>query len=176
VEGLLGDVLVGLMIAHFFVCVHRCRGCCSLSVCVCVCDLLIFVCRSNPTPLVMSYPGCSRLLAKAREPSRMSSWSHSCCSHDCLFLTVLTLPHLSFLAFCRLLKTARKSSRTEWKVFLESVLLELRSECMDRALKEARRALEVHRGTGRLWAVLVQLEQVIQYISRCICMYVCRCI
>lgn len=59
----------------------------------------------------------------------------------------------------RLLRAARQSSRSEWKVFLESLLLEVRAECTDRALREARRALEVHRGTGRLWAVLIQLEQ-----------------
>jgi len=58
-----------------------------------------------------------------------------------------------------LLRSARKSARSEWKVFLESVLLEMRSEATSRALREARRALEVHRGTGRLWAVLIQLEQ-----------------
>jgi la-related protein 1 len=58
-----------------------------------------------------------------------------------------------------LLNRARRSSRSEWKVFLESLLLELRAECPDRALREAKRALEVHRGTGRLWAVLIQLEQ-----------------
>lgn len=59
----------------------------------------------------------------------------------------------------KLLRAARHSSRSEWKVFLESLLLELRAESTDRALREARRALEVHRGTGRLWAVLIQLEQ-----------------
>ena len=58
----------------------------------------------------------------------------------------------------KLLKTARKTNRQEWKVFLESVQLELRCQSMGRALKEARKALEVHRGTGRLWAVLIQLE------------------
>lgn len=59
----------------------------------------------------------------------------------------------------RLLKGARKTNKQEWKVFLESVLLELRSQSIDRALREARKALDVHRGTGRLWAVLIQLEQ-----------------
>jgi len=58
----------------------------------------------------------------------------------------------------RLLKGARRTNRQEWKVFLETVLLELRSQCTQRALKEARKALEIHRGTGRLWAVLIQLE------------------
>ena len=58
----------------------------------------------------------------------------------------------------KLLKSARRTNRQEWKVFLESVLLELRSQDVPRALQEARKALKVHRGTGRLWAVLIQLE------------------
>jgi len=58
----------------------------------------------------------------------------------------------------KLLKGARKTNRQEWKVFLETVLLEVRSQCTHRALREARKALEIHRGTGRLWAVLIQLE------------------
>ena len=58
----------------------------------------------------------------------------------------------------KLLKFARHNNRQEWKVYLESVLLELRSRSTTRAHKEARRALRVHRGTGRLWAVLIQLE------------------
>jgi la-related protein 1 len=58
----------------------------------------------------------------------------------------------------KLLKSARKTNRQEWKVYLESVLLELRCQRTSRALREARKALDVHRGTGRLWAVLIQLE------------------
>ena len=51
-----------------------------------------------------------------------------------------------------MLKGARKTNRQEWKVFLESVLLELRSQDVPRALREARKALVVHRapeGYGR---------------------------
>ena len=58
----------------------------------------------------------------------------------------------------RLLKSARRTNKQEWKVFHESVLLESRCQCMSRALREARKALDIHRGTGRLWAVLIQLE------------------
>jgi hypothetical protein len=36
--------------------------------------------------------------------------------------------------------------------------LEGQSVHRPRALREARKALDVHRGTGRLWAVLIQLE------------------
>ena len=43
--------------------------------------------------------------------------------------------------------------------FLESVLLEIRSNDWKRAAMEAQAALKVHSGAGRLWAVLVQLKQ-----------------
>ena len=58
----------------------------------------------------------------------------------------------------KLLKSARRTNRQAWKVYLEAVLLELRCQRTQRALKEARKALDVHRGTGRLWAVRIQLE------------------
>ena len=57
-----------------------------------------------------------------------------------------------------LLKTARRTNAQEWKVFLESVLVEVRAREPRNALREAKRALDKHRGTGRLWAVLIQLE------------------
>jgi tetratricopeptide (TPR) repeat protein len=57
------------------------------------------------------------------------------------------------------LQRAQKEARHEWKVFLESILLEMRAGEMQRAIKEAENALEIHRSTGRLWAVLIQLKQ-----------------
>jgi len=59
----------------------------------------------------------------------------------------------------KILARARQETRTEWKVFLESVLLEIRAGDVDRALLAAEQALSVHSGTGRLWAILVQLKQ-----------------
>mmetsp|Transcript_17759 Transcript_17759/g.21649 ORF Transcript_17759/g.21649 Transcript_17759/m.21649 type:complete len:664 (+) Transcript_17759:85-2076(+) len=56
-----------------------------------------------------------------------------------------------------ILAKARKETKHEWKVFLESVMLEVRCGNRDGALKEAKSALEIHSGTGRLWAILVQL-------------------
>lgn len=47
----------------------------------------------------------------------------------------------------------------DWKVWLESVLLEMREFNLMRAFELASRALDVHHGTGRLWAALVQLSQ-----------------
>lgn len=43
----------------------------------------------------------------------------------------------------------------EWKVFLESVLLEARSGNYRGAVRQADEALVLHTGTGRLWAILV---------------------
>lgn len=47
----------------------------------------------------------------------------------------------------------------DWKVWLESVLLEIRSGNVTRAVDICINALEIHHGTGRLWATLVQLRQ-----------------
>eukprot|EP01041_Mallomonas_annulata_P006669 gene6669-13501_t len=57
----------------------------------------------------------------------------------------------------RILSRAREDSRCEWKIFLETVLLEARAGNLKVAIQEAEIALEQHSGTGRLWAVLVQL-------------------
>jgi hypothetical protein len=45
----------------------------------------------------------------------------------------------------------------EWKVFLESVLLEARAGNYKGAVRAANEALLFHAGTGRLWAILVQI-------------------
>ena len=47
----------------------------------------------------------------------------------------------------------------DWKVWLESVLLEIRDRRFARAIEICVGALEIHGGTGRLWACLVQLQQ-----------------
>lgn len=59
----------------------------------------------------------------------------------------------------RILQKAKHEARHEWKVFLESVLLEMRSNNIEGAIVEAKEALKIHSGTGRLWAVLIQLQQ-----------------
>jgi tetratricopeptide (TPR) repeat protein len=45
-----------------------------------------------------------------------------------------------------------------WKVYLESILVEKRSGRIAAAIRQAKRALCVHSGTGRLWAMLIQLQ------------------
>jgi tetratricopeptide (TPR) repeat protein len=56
---------------------------------------------------------------------------------------------------------ARVDYGSDWKVWLESVLLEIRNCEYTRALEIADRALEIHTGTGRLWATLVQLQHIV---------------
>ncbi len=53
---------------------------------------------------------------------------------------------------------SRRISGSDWKVWLESVLLEIRCGNRTRAIELAQHALKQHSGTGRLWASLVQLR------------------
>jgi tetratricopeptide (TPR) repeat protein len=46
----------------------------------------------------------------------------------------------------------------DWKLFLEAVLLECRSGRISEAICTAEKALSHHSGTGRLWAILIQLH------------------
>ena len=57
----------------------------------------------------------------------------------------------------KLLEMARRDVKHEWKVFLESVLLEARDGKMVVAIHAAKLSLNSHTGTGRLWALLIQL-------------------
>jgi tetratricopeptide (TPR) repeat protein len=58
-----------------------------------------------------------------------------------------------------ILERAKNEACYEWKVFLESVVLEIRCRNYEFAMKEASNALQIHSGTGRLWAILIQLKQ-----------------
>ena len=60
----------------------------------------------------------------------------------------------------RALLQKAKSQANDWKLFFELVLLEARAGRYVAAIHEAEEALKVHSGTGRLWAVLIQLNQV----------------
>jgi len=56
------------------------------------------------------------------------------------------------------LTKSRNVCGNDWKVWLESVLLEIRNGDQMRALELAELGLKLHSGTGRLWASLVQLR------------------
>lgn len=49
----------------------------------------------------------------------------------------------------KILIRSRQETRAEWKVFLESVLLEMRAGQWGKAVEEAQSALKIHTGTGR---------------------------
>jgi la-related protein 1 len=57
-----------------------------------------------------------------------------------------------------ILAKSRSISGNDWKVWLESVLLEMRNNNYSRAIELAKLGLKLHSGTGRLWASLVQLR------------------
>ena len=60
----------------------------------------------------------------------------------------------------KILQNSRLEAKHEWKVFLESVMLEFRNGRREDAVRAAEDALAVHSGTGRLWAILVQLKHI----------------
>jgi len=69
-----------------------------------------------------------------------------------------------------LLCKARADYWNDWKVWLESVVIEMRALNLPKAHDLALSALEVHHGTGRLWSAFVQLSRCIrgdhaQYIA-----------
>jgi len=55
------------------------------------------------------------------------------------------------------LREAIEGTQQEWKIYLETVLLELRADKQTTSLERVREALAVHDGTGRLWAMHIQL-------------------
>ena len=57
-----------------------------------------------------------------------------------------------------LCKARNQFGKSDWKVWLSSVNLECRCNNRLRAIKFAQEALNLHRGTGRLWAALIQLR------------------
>lgn len=57
----------------------------------------------------------------------------------------------------KVLAVARASVKSEWKVYLESVLVEARAGLVRTAIFIADQALRVDAGSGRLWALLLQL-------------------
>ncbi|GAM27682.1 hypothetical protein SAMD00019534_108580 [Acytostelium subglobosum LB1] len=59
----------------------------------------------------------------------------------------------------RILRKAQDEARNDWKVFLEAVLLEMRAGNYEAAINEAKDALKIHSGAGRIWAAMIQLMQ-----------------
>jgi tetratricopeptide (TPR) repeat protein len=83
------------------------------------------------------------------------------------FLSTVWLEESRLYEFCgdtqaarQVIRAACQAARLEWKVFLESVSLEVRAGDLGRAVTAAEEALQVHPTTGRIWAALIHLKQV----------------
>jgi hypothetical protein len=76
----------------------------------------------------------------------------------------------------QIIARGRSEFRTEWKLALEATLIDFRSGNYDKAIREvsitmmmnvtyvqAEQAIRMHPGTGRLWAILINLKQ-----ARCV--------
>lgn len=61
-------------------------------------------------------------------------------------------------AVCRarmIMNSAKKIVRSEWKLFFEAVMLEMRNGYFQEAEALVKSSLKVHFATGRLWATLI---------------------
>lgn len=63
-----------------------------------------------------------------------------------------------------IISKAKFEMRSDWKVFMEAVQVELRQGNLKEAVSVGRDALSVHPGAGRLWSLLIQLSH------RCECL------
>jgi hypothetical protein len=55
------------------------------------------------------------------------------------------------------MNSTKKLVRSEWKIFFEAVMLELRNGYFDEAESMVKQSIKIHNATGRLWATLIQL-------------------
>lgn len=65
----------------------------------------------------------------------------------------------------KILLVARRDIKNEWKLYLEAVLVEARAGNVVGAVYLADRALKMDSGSGRLWALLVQLVHRVEWQS-----------
>ena len=59
----------------------------------------------------------------------------------------------------KLYSKLREEQKSDWRVFLEYSLFLIRRNQRSKALKCVKEALEIHKSTGRLWALYVQIEE-----------------
>ena len=64
-----------------------------------------------------------------------------------------------------ILTKASNEMKSDWKLFLELVLLEARCGDFNYAIQLANNAVKLHPGTGRLWAIYIQLCQRQEFIT-----------
>lgn len=58
----------------------------------------------------------------------------------------------------QIMNQTKKLVKSEWKVYFEAVMLELRNGFFAEAEEMVKSSLQIHNATGRLWATLIQLQ------------------
>jgi len=58
----------------------------------------------------------------------------------------------------QVLKSTKYLMKTEWKIYFEAVMMEIRNGFFKEAEQMVHESLKVHFATGRLWATLIQLQ------------------
>jgi len=58
----------------------------------------------------------------------------------------------------QIMNSAKRLVKTEWKIFFEAVMLEVRNGCFVQAEAMVKQSLKVHNATGRLWATMILLQ------------------
>eukprot|EP00736_Rhodelphis_marinus_P013686 Rmarinus@m.17699 len=66
-----------------------------------------------------------------------------------------------------ILRRALQEHKSDWKLYLELVLLELRAGNVTKAVNVADQALKIHPDTGRLWAIRIHLAYVDGLAQQC---------
>jgi tetratricopeptide (TPR) repeat protein len=57
----------------------------------------------------------------------------------------------------KILQRARMEIEHDWRSYFESISLESRQNSLHTAIKIAKKAVQLHNGTGRIWAIYIQL-------------------
>lgn len=55
------------------------------------------------------------------------------------------------------MNSTKKLVKSEWKIFFEGVMLEIRNGFFVEAEQMVINSIKIHNATGRLWATLIQL-------------------
>lgn len=58
----------------------------------------------------------------------------------------------------QIMQQTKRLVKSEWKVYFEAVMLEVRNGYFTEAEDMVKSSLQIHNATGRLWATLIQLQ------------------
>jgi hypothetical protein len=55
----------------------------------------------------------------------------------------------------QIMGTCKKVAKSEWKVYFEAVMMEMRNGQFEEAEQMVKDSIKIHPSTGRLWATLI---------------------